>query len=278
MKKITLITFLLLSAFLNAQTTFAIYTEDPTIEAGVNSLRFSNGQGFALTEPTTAPYEGTENYLFTFNGTSSYFHGILFPRNAANTADAAVNLVPYSYYNLSLKTASATPFYIRMRGNNITAKVLIDPATNSYGFSNDNEWHLLSIPIVDFIPESDAFSLAAITEIFVLRSNTTGTTAGSVNDFEVDNIYASVEEVLGLKEEKLANFSMYPNPASNSISFNSSETIDKIYINSILGQKIMEMSPKASTLSTDISAFQSGVYLVTIEAGGKISTSKLIKR
>ncbi|MDR6969386.1 hypothetical protein J2X31_003417 [Flavobacterium arsenatis] len=278
MKKITLIAFLLLSTFLNAQTTFAIYTEDPTIEAGVNSLRFSNGQGFALTQPTTAPYEGNENYLFAFNGTSSYFHGILFPRNAANTADAAVSLVPYSYYNLSLKTASATPFYIRMRGNNITAKVLIDPSANSYGFSNDNQWHLLSIPIVDFIPESDAFSLATITEIFVLRSNTTGTTAGSANDFEVDNIYASVEEVLGLKEEKLANFGMYPNPASNSLSFNSSETIDKIYIYSMLGQRIMEMSPKVSTLSTDISGLQTGVYIVTVEVDGKSSTTKLIKR
>jgi len=277
MKKITLFTVLLFSAFASAQT-FAIYTEDPAIDAGVNFLRFSNGQGFALSEPTTAPFEGTKNYLFAFNGTSSYFHGILFPRNAANTSDVTVSLAAYSYYNLSLKTASATPFYIRMRGNNITAKVLIDPAANSYGFTNDNQWHFMSIPFADFIPESDAFSLASITEIFVLRSNITGSTAGTANDFEVDNLYASVEQVLSLKEEKMTAYSMYPNPASNSLSFNSSETIDKISIHSILGQKIMEMNPKTPQFSTDISGLQNGVYLVTVESAGKASTSKLIKK
>jgi len=277
MKKITIITFLLLSAYLEAQT-FAIYTEDPTIGAGVNSLRFSNGQGFTLTEPTTAPYEGTKKYLFSFNGTSSYFHAILFPRNPANTADMSVSLADYSYYNVTIKTISAAPFYIRMRGNNITAKVLIDPAANSYGFANDDQWHLLSIPIADFIPESASFSLTSITEIFVLRSNITGSTAGLPNDFEVDNIYASVDQVLGTKEEKLVDFNMYPNPAANSLAFNSSETIDKIYIHSMLGQKMLEVSPKNTSLATDISTLQSGVYLVTVEMQGKTSTTKLIKK
>jgi len=278
MKKITLITFLLVASFVSAQTTFAIYTEDSSIGTGVNSLRFSNGQAFALTETTTVPFEGTKNYLFTFNGTSSYFHGILFPRNAANTADASVSLAPYSYYNVSIKTVSTTPFYIRIRGNNVTAKVLIDPIAASYGFTNDNQWHLVSIPIADFIPESSAFTLTNITEIFVLRSNTTGTTAGFANNFEVDNIYASVERVLDLKEEKLVNFSMYPNPATNSLTLNASETIEKISIHNILGQKIIQMNTNNSSITTDISALQNGIYLITVESMGKTSTAKLIKK
>ena len=278
MKKITLITLLLFSTYLSAQTTFAIYTEDPTIAAGVNSLRFSNGQGFALTESTTAPFEGTKNYLFTFNGTSSYFHGILFPRNAANTADASVSLIPYSFYNVSLKTASTTPFYLRMRGNNVTAKVLIDPAANNYGFAGDNQWHLLSIPIADFIPESAAFNLGNISEIFVLRSNITGTTAGAPNNFEVDNIYASVEQVLGLENKKLENFKMYPNPASNSLTFSATENIEQILIYNLVGQKIMQLEPKSDFATTDISRLQSGTYLVSIQSVGKTSTMKLIKK
>lgn len=278
MKKITLIALVLFSMYLSAQTTFAIYTEDPTIGAGVNSLRFSNGQGFALTEATTAPFEGTKNYLFTFNGTSSYFHGILFPRNAANTADASVSLIPYSFYNVSLKTASTTPFYLRMRGNNVTAKVLIDPAANNYGFSGDNQWHLLSIPIADFIPESAAFNLGNISEIFVLRSNITGTTAGAPNNFEVDNIYASVEQVLGLENKKLENFKMYPNPATNMLTILASKTIDKITISTILGQKIIQINSQNTSVTADISNLERGIYLVTIESMGKTSTTKLIKK
>lgn len=278
MKKITLFGLLLFSAYVSAQETFAIYTENATIGAGVNSLRFSNGQGFALTEPTTAPFEGTKNYLFTFNGTSSYFHAIMFPRNTANTADASVSLVPYSFYNVSMKTTSTTPFYLRMRGNNVTAKVLIDPAANSYGFSNDNQWHLLSIPIADFIPESASFSLANITEIFVLRSNITGSTAGSANNFEVDNIYASVEQVLDREEAKIANFKMYPNPASNSLTFSATENIEQILIYNLVGQKVLQSNPKANTFSTDISALQTGNYIVKITSLDKTSVIKLVKK
>ena len=278
MKKITLITFLLFSTYLRAQTTFAIYTEDPTIGAGVNSLRFSNGQGFALTESTTAPFEGTKNYLFTFNGTSSYFHGILFPRNAANTADASASLIPYSFYNVSIKTASTTPFYLRMRGNNVTAKVLIDPAANSYGFASDNQWHLLSIPIADFIPESASFNLGNISEIFVLRSNIAASTEGTPNNFEVDNIYASVERVLDLKEKKLLGFSMYPNPAASSLTLSATEKIDKILIYNTLGQKIIEVHPKQNTTLLDISTLQSGMYVITLESTEKTFTTKLIKK
>jgi len=278
MKKITLFGLLLFSAYVSAQETFAIYTENATIGAGVTTLRFSNGQGFAISEPTTAPFEGTKNYLFTFNGTSSYFHAIMFPRNPANTTDIAVSLANYSFYNVSIKTVSATPFYIRMRGNNVTAKVLIDPAANSYGFTNDNQWHLLSIPIADFIPESSSFNLTSITEIFVLRSNIPGSTAGTANNFEVDNIYASVEQVLDRKEAKISNFKMYPNPSSNSLTFTAAENIDQILIYNLLGQKVMQLEPKTTNVTTDISTLQNGAYLVSIQSVGKTATMKLIKK
>jgi len=279
MKKITLIAFLMLSVCVNAQNTFAIYTEDPTIEAGVNSLRFSNGQGFAQTESTTAPYEGTKSYLFTFNGTSSYYHAIMFPRNAANTSDASVNLSAFSYYNVAIKTSSAAPFYIRMRGGaSVTAKVLIDATAGSYGFNNDNQWHFLSIPIADFVPESAAFSLTNITEIFVLRSNITGSTAGLPNDFAVDNIYASVEQVMSVKDDKLLTFSISPNPTNDNIVITSAQAIDAISIYNILGQKVMASNPKNSTAPISVSKLQAGVYLVNIESAGKTATRRLIKK
>lgn len=279
MKKITLLSFMLLSAGLSAQTSFAIYSEDPAVGTGVEHVRFNNGQGFAGTEPTAAPYEGAKNYLFTFNGTSSYYHAILFPRNAANTSDVTLNLSAYSYYNVALKTSSAAPFYIRMRGNGVTSKVLIDPATNSYGFSNNNEWHFLSIPFTDFIPESANFSLVTITEAFVLRSNIpNGSVAGLPNDFEVDNIYVSTTQVLNTQLNKKDGFSMYPNPATYSLTINSPGSINNVYIHNLLGQKVMEIKPTGSGITTDVSGLDSGVYIVTCESQGKITASRLIKR
>lgn len=277
MKKITLFAFLFVSLCASAQDTYAIYTESTTVGEGLSFLRFSNGQGFTASEATTAPYEGTKSYLLSFNGTSSYFHGLFIPRNDDNTADMSIDISAYSYYNIAIKTASVAPFYIRMRGNGVTAKVLISPTANAYGFSNDNEWHLLSIPIVDFVPESSAFSLTSITEALVIRSNIEGTVAGTVNDFEIDNVYASTEQ-LSLNTTTKPVFSLYPNPASGVINITAKDSIEKIIINNILGQNVIEMAPHAITASVDISGLQNGIYTVTALSHGKTTTQKLVKK
>lgn len=279
MKKITLLSFMMLSGWLSAQTSFAIYTENPDVGEGVTTVRFNNGQGFAGSEPTAAPYEGTKNYLFTFNSTSSYYHAILFPRNAANTSDVTLDFSAYAYYNVAIKTSSAAPFYIRMRGNGVTSKVLIDPVTNPYGFSNNNEWHFMSIPFADFIPESANFSLASITEAFVLRSNIpNGSVAGLPNDFEIDNIYVSVSQVMNTGLNTKETFTMNPNPATNSFTITSPQAINRIYIHNVLGQKVAEFKAGSNVVTTNISSLDNGVYTVTAESQGKTTTRKLIKK
>ncbi|WP_130736035.1 T9SS type A sorting domain-containing protein [Flavobacterium sp. J27] len=275
MKKITLLAFLLLSAIIKAQT-YAIYTEDTSIGAGLTHLRFSNGQAFSLSEPTTAPYEGTQNYLLTYNGSSSYFHAIFLPRNSSNTSDVTIDLSAYSYYNISLKTSSPTPFYLRMRGNGITAKVLIDPASNSYGFTNDNQWHFMSIPFADFIPESASFSLALITEVLVLRSNVTGTIVGTVNDFEFDNVYASVSEVLSNKTYSLQNFTVYPNPTQGQFNITTNEELT-VVIYDMVGKIILNQKSIKGTHHFDISNFSNGLYLITLTKNKEKQTYKLLK-
>lgn len=281
MKKITLFTCLLFSAFTNAQTTYAIYTEDPEIEAGLSHFRFINGQGLTASEATTAPYEGTKNYLFSYNGTNSYIHGIFMARNSDNTSDTSVNIADFSYYNLAVKTVSGTPFYIRMRGNTVTAKVLINPASNSYNFSNDGEWHFLSIPFTDFIPESGSFSLTNVTEIFVLRSDSPNSLVGSDNDFEIDNLYLSTEEVMSTSDYAREKFTVYPNPATNDLTISTSDSIDSIKIYSVLGQKVIEWNPPADNYHharIDVSALKSGIYIVTAESKGTTTTTRFVKK
>jgi len=277
MKKITLFAFLVISAFSYCQTSYTIYTEDVTIGVGNSFLRFSNGQGFTGSEVTTAPYEGTKNYQLLYNGTSSYVHGVFIARNAANTGDVAIDISSYSYYNVAIKTVSAAPFYIRMRGNAITAKVLIDPSSNGFGFKNDGKWHFMSIPFADFIPESAAFSLTSVTEAFVLRSNAAATLVGTNNDFEFDNIYVSTTRILGLNNFESNDVNMYPNPATNSFKIRATNTIDRITIYNTLGQKIQELSPNKINENIDVSSLKNGLYFIQVESEGKSLTSKLIK-
>lgn len=278
MKKITLIAFLMLCLGSYAQTSFAIYTEDSNVGEGLQHLRFSNGQGFTLTEPTANPYEGTENAMLTFNGTSSYFHAIFIPRNSSNTSDIAIDIAAYNYYNVSFKTTSSTPFYIRMRGNGITAKVAIDPASNIYGFSNDGQWHFMSIPFTDFIPESSSFSLANITEIFVLRSNISSSIAGTDNDFEFDNIYVSTNEVMTTNNSLLPlEVKIYPNPTSNVLNIQAQEVIEAIEVYNLLGHKLIQRVANQNKTTLSIANLNTGIYLVKVIARGKTYTTKVVK-
>ncbi|WP_366186659.1 T9SS type A sorting domain-containing protein [Flavobacterium ovatum] len=279
MKKITLITLFLIAFIANAQT-YAIYTEDASIGAGVNSLRFNNGAGFSGSESTTSSYEGTKNYLLTYTAAGTYFHGIFFPRNSTNSADVTVDLSAYSYYNIAIKTSSATQFFIRMRGNGVTAKVLINPASNSYGFTNDNQWHFMSIPFADFIPENIAFSKALISEILVFRSNdATGVVVSPNNNFAFDNAYASANMVtLGINEKNTLTASIFPNPATNVLNINSLETIKSIKIYNLLGQTVLAKSSKNSMENIDVSSLNNGTYIINIESEEKKYTTKFIKK
>ncbi|MDP9955900.1 hypothetical protein J2X97_001537 [Epilithonimonas hungarica] len=279
MKKFNFMVMLFISAITYAQT-FSIYTENSNIGAGVNSLRFSNGSGFALTEPGTGAYEGTKNLLLTYNGTSTYFHAIMFPRNPANTSDAVIDISAYSYYNLAIKTASPHPFYIRLRGNNVIAKVLINPASNSYNFTNDNQWHFMSIPLSAFIPESSSFSLSNVSEIFVLRSeNAISTVVGSSNDFQFDNIYLSTSSALSVMSgEKNKPLSVFPNPASSKITVTSDHNMAKISIYDTTGKRAITKESGEKTSQIDISKLSIGTYIISVEYNGKVTSSKFIKK
>lgn len=283
MKKITLL-IILLNTLIGFSQTFAIYTENASIGAGLGGVRFSNGQGYSApgsaTESSTAPFEGTKNYLFTYNNTNSYVHGIMIGQNGTG-GDIASDFSPYSYYNLAIKTVSEAPFYIRIRGNGIIAKVRIDPASapeSVYGFDNDGNWHFLSIPFTAFIPEGAAFSLTSVTEVFVLRSDASTTLVGGVNDdFEIDNLYLSTSEILNTNDFTSEVLNLYPNPSSTSFSVKSKSLIEKITVYNVLGKNILEMNPKSNSVNIDVSSFNKGLYLVKMETNGKSISSKFVR-
>ncbi|MFD2915390.1 aryl-sulfate sulfotransferase [Psychroserpens luteus] len=81
-------------------------------------------------------------------------------------------------------------------------------------------------------------------------------------------------ENLSVTDVEFVNVNIYPNPASNYININSNETIDKIELYSILGQKVLE-ARQNSTI--DISAFKSGMYFVKIYSGDRSISKKIIK-
>ncbi len=72
------------------------------------------------------------------------------------------------------------------------------------------------------------------------------------------------------------DFSFYPNPSSNVISWNANGSVEKIQITNLTGQVVMEVkNPVDNTLN--IAKLNQGVYLLHVFMDGKEGTYKLIK-
>lgn len=273
MKKITLLVLLFVSALGYSQT-FAVYTEDPSIGTGVTITGWvsNNAPGFgSVAEIATNNYEGSSHRFLDYVGAASEWY-------MSTATGASSNLTAYAtgYYNIAIKTASQSTFWLRLKGGGASVRVT-SAVLASYGYVADGNWHFLSIPVSDFVTYSGqaAFNIAAVTEFFVLRSDLNVT--GTDNDFEVDNIYFSTNKVLSTKDFKTNNITMYPNPASSEVSFSALNSIDSIVIHNQLGQKVLETSPKSANANVNIGSLSNGAYVVTLITEGKSMTQKLIK-
>ena len=71
-------------------------------------------------------------------------------------------------------------------------------------------------------------------------------------------------------------FSIYPNPATNSIVISNSESIDRVEIYDIKGGLIFRKSYQKKSTSIDLSNFANGVYIVKVLSIKNTSVQKLI--
>lgn len=102
---------------------------------------------------------------------------------------------------------------------------------------------------------------------------------GFGNSTHIDNINLTAE-TLAVSDNQFGTISMYPNPTSNTIFFELSQvqaaTVDLELVNS-LGQRLQQLTADtANRVSMDVSGYASGIYFVTIKAGGLTQTKKLV--
>jgi Secretion system C-terminal sorting domain len=102
--------------------------------------------------------------------------------------------------------------------------------------------------------------------------------AAGGNDYYFDNIYFSKSPfTLGTEKFKTSSVKMYPNPVKNTLTIEAKSEIQRVSVYSILGQEVLKSSPKSNSVTLQTNELQKGVYMVTTEIDGKVSTSKVIK-
>jgi hypothetical protein len=127
-------------------------------------------------------------------------------------------------------------------------------------------WVSLDVPLSTFTPQG-TFDRESIKE-FLITSN--------IGVVYVDNIYLH-KNTLGTKKFDASNVKMYPNPVKNILTISANSEIQRVSVRNILGQEVLTSNPRSNSATLQTSALQKGVYMVTTEIDGKLSTSKLIK-
>jgi len=114
---------------------------------------------------------------------------------------------------------------------------------------------------------NDAFVELAAIDFF---SVTTG------NTFYVDDVTLAVG-VLGVDDFSADVFSVYPNPVTDILNVRSQAVVDDVAVYDILGKLVLKTTPDTVSTTIDMSALNSGVYLVQVTIGGASKTVKVIK-
>lgn len=132
----------------------------------------------------------------------------------------------------------------------------------------------------DFVPMSGGeYQLQWQTATATLLPNTTvqlvleGRTNASAENFWFDNIV--FDGVVGINDQVASQFSVYPNPAKTFVNISSKVSgVKNISVFDVLGKQVINTTLSGERL--DISALNSGVYILKIEQGKASTTKKLI--
>ena len=80
-------------------------------------------------------------------------------------------------------------------------------------------------------------------------------------------------------ESQLTNFSIYPNPTQNVFTIQSAKQADLISVYNVLGDLVTRINqPLTDRVIVDLSGHNDGVYLVSVQTEGEISTRRVIKQ
>ena len=126
------------------------------------------------------------------------------------------------------------------------------------------------------------------TKTFV-TSGATGamsTVAADINDDEVIDYVSGWSDaatiawtdgrILGVNENTLSDFSIYPNPTTGILTIQSETAIHQIEIYTLLGQLVLSNS---SQNSIDISSVSQGIFFIKVmDENGNVGSQKVVKK
>lgn len=133
-----------------------------------------------------------------------------------------------------------------------------------------NQWVSVDVPIT---------ALGGVIAGSLARNDVAqiGITTANVTNVWYDNIYIH-KNTLSVSDFEAANIKMFPNPASTFFTLEAPQNVEKVIVHNLLGQEVINLTPNNQLSTVDISALETGIYIVKVSIEGRISSSRLVKK
>lgn len=138
--------------------------------------------------------------------------------------------------------------------------VVEDEATVTWYILNDGEY--VAIPDDTFLEDGVTYYAAQ------------SVVAGCTSPYHA----ITATTVAATSNEAFKNLKVYPNPATNLINIDNTNTVSRIVVNNVLGQKIIDQNANGSSVQLDIAGLLSGTYIVQLHTATGLATVKIVKQ
>ena len=80
------------------------------------------------------------------------------------------------------------------------------------------------------------------------------------------------------EQDKTLGVNVFPNPANEMLNLRADKKIDQISVFNTLGEDVLSRSVNAKRTNIDVTALPAGIYIVKVESGTTVSSTRFIKR
>lgn len=218
------------------------------------------GAGGTTATLTTDPLDASNPVMQMAGGTDSWDHAKLPLNPSVNLSNDAANTI----------TLRMNP--IGITGIRYHLLKFEDGSANAEVFftTTDSGWQTITL---DYPSGKASYPLIVLfTDSGHPANGFSNTTTGT---YLVDDIRFAA--ALSTTKFDKSSIKMYPNPVQNTLTIEANSEIRRVSVYNILGQEVMSRSPKSNSTTLQTNDLQKGVYMVTTDIDGTVSSSKIVK-
>lgn len=203
---------------------------------------------FTLKRENGNPYEGLISYPSN-NNNQDLIHPDMYVRKVAGSNEIRRAWV-YDVFNNNAYGSIAIDLYV-------------DPLFNTAEYINPNR------------NTTDQFAISVAETI---DNEPCMVYAGAIVQDGFGLYFNRRSEILGVEDISKNEILFYPNPTNDLLNVTSKQTIDQISIYSVLGKKVVQISPQERNIEINLTTLSQGVYVMKLISEGKTSTHKIVKK